>query len=1216
MKKKNKLTKSIIGLAMGGIIALGALPAVNLSTIFKANADESLKSVYTETEVSVKNFGFEEVVNGTTTPDSWDADYISADEGKNEKDSTTMSGSLNIDYEDYNTSFNQHKTNELSTWNGNHLSDANNQLIYDYLAQLLTPPTNPLTHNITDNTASNKSILYIDAGKTYTNFVVETNGDDNSENDYVSNVDVANRQVYYTYTSNNFTLDAYSYYRISVWVKTNDGGKASIALGKDFEDEYFTNIQAEETLPNLSLYKKVTSGVTTYFYKDNSDETRPIVDQNYVEGEKTYTYDQLTGTWSNDQTSISLLESNLSNSAWTKYSIYVSTGYNSSNAGKYTTNLVLGLGSNDQKSSGIVFFDDAKVEKIQYSTFLTALSEDKESNGDTKEDNAIAIADFRKIDQRNNNENDYFEISSFNSINQLSESGWEIDARDGGTTGTEVSIENEQETTKIYSTFGNSSNSILKVENYGEKALGLTSVKTTIEPFNYYRVSLWSRSDYSYNNASSQSFTIYLNATLNSKTVKTKELTVKPYDSQSEKDKPSSINNYWTETVILVESCPIYSTDVWVTLSIPKETSFMFDNFVIEKISSTEYKDSDKTKLSLTTSLPTETITNGHFNLIETKSNEANPLYQASGWTKTITTKADVYKYFDDLSDSTYTSIINNEEFTVNDDSIIYNGKTFTKVADDNTTFAYKPYRYKLTKYSPTNSQYGEVENIYLPEEINTNTTFTYEDREYIYNISEDAFVYTEPGTGNIFKITSNNTIREATEKIVVAKDVTFSFDEEKDAFTSELYTNFKLNEKSIENKKFFHGIINGYNYNNTIQNGIESITLTENATFINPNNVYENYLTISNVKSIVSDEKTINNFKTTYKSDKISVAASSHKLISLYTYLDTNFDGEVTINLLNVSNQILATQKISKKDVLTPGENNWQTVSFYLKNGVTATTVYLEIIYGSSESTTTGTALFKTATVKSSTSSIFTNLATEKTVDERKAEYIMLVELGGESFVELGESLGDGYYESLTIKKTDDSTGSLSILDTSVDKEALADYIYEKAKTPYVLVIKNANGNSTKIKPYQAYSLSASSYYKFEVVAKTLNLEDDKYATISFTNLNETLSVTSDEFKTYTLLVATTSKAVTAEFAVELINASGEVVIDSLTFTKIDESSYKSAVGAIADKDITKAVDLRETSNKSDDEEPIEEESKTLEILFATLSSLLLVVAIIFALV
>jgi hypothetical protein len=254
------------------------------------------------------------------------------------------------------------------------------------------------------------------------------------------------------------------------------------------------------------------------------------------------------------------------------------------------------------------------------------------------------------------------------------------------------------------------------------------------------------------------------------------------------------------------------------------------------------------------------------------------------------------------------------------------------------------PYKYKLTKYSSGGSQYGEIEYIYLPEEISTAGNFTHEEKEYTYDLSEGAFVYTEPGTGNVYKITDSNSTREATEKIVVAKNITFAFDEEKDAFTSDLYPDFKLNEKSIEDKKFFHGIINGYNYNNVFTNGAGSITLSEDISFINPNNVYENYLAISNVKSTLGSDKTINNFTTTYKSDKISITASSHKLISLYTYLDTNFEGDVTINLLNANNKILATQKLSKK-VITPSENNWQTVSFYLKNGLSATTVYLEII-------------------------------------------------------------------------------------------------------------------------------------------------------------------------------------------------------------------------------------------------------------------------------
>jgi hypothetical protein len=164
-------------LAMGGIMAFGALPLAKLPTIFKAKADETIKSVYTENEVSVKNLNFEEMVNGTTTPDSWDADYTSEDEGKKDKDSTTMSGVLNTEYENYETNYASYKSNWLSYWTGNYSTIENYQLIYSYLENQITPPTNPLTHDSVEKLASNKRVLYINAGKTYTGFDIQNDGE-------------------------------------------------------------------------------------------------------------------------------------------------------------------------------------------------------------------------------------------------------------------------------------------------------------------------------------------------------------------------------------------------------------------------------------------------------------------------------------------------------------------------------------------------------------------------------------------------------------------------------------------------------------------------------------------------------------------------------------------------------------------------------------------------------------------------------------------------------------------------------------------------------------------------------------------------------------------------------------------------------------------------------------------------------------------------------
>lgn len=1198
MKRKTNKTKSIIGITLGAVLAFAGMPALNLPTPFSGSADEAIKSVYTNnTEVTLTNSSFENLISGTYTIDDWEIQINSKDEGTQDTESSTTSGALNITPNNYEINYTSQFTDLwVANWVTNHTELAHLNEIRDALEEKIVAPTNPLTHDITENGTKNKRVLYINAGKIY-GYTVNTDQTTGA----VTSVDIheSPREVYYKYSSNNFTLSPYSYYKLSVWVKT-DGGEASISLGGDLEGEYFTEITSTGTPNNnVFIYKKYdsASGLTTYFYK-----TDQLGQVNYVDGETTYTYnrpDEGEEYWENGTTRITL-DSTGNNTGWTQYSIYVSTAYNESSSGKYTTNFNLALGGEDATSSGIAYFDDVKIEQIQYSAFLNAVNEEKSAT--SPESNNIYI-----LNERESAENGYQTISNFNSTstNELYGTGWTVDPRTNGLDGVEIGLENEESLTNIYATFGDNTNKVLLVDNYGSASVNLTSTKAQIEPFNYYRVSIWSRSDYTNKNYSSASFTMKLNATLNGKTVSSKELTVKPYSSEYEKAEPNSINNFWTESVLLVEACPIYATDVWLTISIPKESSFMLDNFVIEKISSDEYSGSSDTKLSLTTSLPKDTVTNGHFNLIGTNESEYNKLYTASGWTKTITTTADVYKYYEDASENVYTKILNTStdiSFGPADEDNIYEVltyglKDFHLVEGTTDTYAYMPYRYKFSA-----SDSSTVKYIDLPAMISANTyeydgkTFTREDA------TTNTFTYVDEGV--TYSITFEGQTVEATEKIEVDKNATFSFDEEKDAFVSDLYKNYELNENALQDDKFQTGIINGYDYDNTILN-------TYDSSYVNPKNVYENYLAISN-----NALKSINGLTVSYKSEKISLTASTYKLISLYAYLDGNFEGDITINLLNSNNKILATQNISKKP-LTENENNWQMASFYVKNGITAESVYLEIIYGSDDSTAVGTALFKTATVKSSTKTKFTSLA-ETTTAENTSSNISLVELGGETFTEVGESLGDGYYESLTIGKTESSTGSVSILNTSEDKETYADYIYASATTPYVLVIKNNAGESTTIDPLQSYSLSSKSFYKFTIVAKAMNLEEGKEAKITFTNLSETISVTSSEFTTYTMYVATTDKTLSTKFAMELLNASGTIVIDNVTLTKIEESTFESSVEALTEENTTtNAVDLRTETDEDDTddtEDPIEEESKTLEILFATLSSLLLVVAIVFA--
>ncbi len=1141
MKNKSNKLKSILALTLGTTLGLASLPTIPVGSLFKSSANERYVE-YTATQKTITNGNFE------TTGDTlsgWENQRIESGNAVSGAIHSTASGIVNIvDENKFNESLNSLISESFRNAN------TTNNTLPAFPGHYWTTPEGETDENKT-------SALMINAGKyvntlkrTYT--AIQYKEDGNYSQTEVSlefeNEEKLPKRGENTTTSgseNAKQIIALSPTDLSTLNNLLPDDTTKWDYGWKFSDTqgytYYINDSWKNITEENAIYETYTSSSdlqlsnNCYFKLTFNVYTKDVDD--YLLASANI---RLLGDFKDNENSS--FENINTNGVWKTYTYYIATNYGSGGINK--TRIQLSLGSAENPSYGTVFFDDVELVEIQQREFY--LESAKSSNPANAKDRE----NIKVIDMKNGKVVSITNFDDHAVNNTMEDYGWEWDS---STSATDDAFEIIQERDKTgYSTFydvtdpnnidDDYENHCLKVTNTTSNAIKFNTEKVKVEPFNYYKISLWSRYDYNdpdllkSTSFTHDKFSITLNGTLNGKTVSTKSYDIDPYnENQIKEDSTGHVSNFWTQTSFYVQACPLYETEVWFTISVPKNSLFLFDNYTIENITSTEYSSATDKNLALTSTLPTETISNGFFFTTESDETEAG-LYSPSNWT---------------LSKGDYST------------SKIY----YLKTTNDNETVTEKVIKESDLTITENESIIYNLDGL------------DGDDHKYTYD-------YQEPQTGENYS--------------------TYLWNDSQN--TNETYKSSTI--YVFDGSDIIDGIAVGKNYDNRL--GERTIT-ANGKSFINPTDEIENYLVLNNTNSIIKP-------KFTYLSEKFSVSSGKYRAINVYVYSELSADANAKINLLNSSSEVIGTLNIAEHENVE-NEDNWVKYTFYVLGGIASENLYLQIQYGDGEKNMTGAVLFKT---------IYSAPSSENTYNEKQLlsatdlenEHAKVVNLSGSNFTEIGEKIdgAEGQYTPLNVEITtsheDLSVAKLQILDTTV--EANASFKKEGSKSPYVLVMKNTETTKSVARLDREYSIAKSSYYKFTVVAKAIDIPSTGSAQIKFTNLSSTLTVSTNEYTEYTFYLATGTDSITTSCEMILDNCTGTLAIDSISVEKLTESTYTSGIATITEEtpNITK-IDFRTTSETDDTDLPDAEKSnKTLEVLFATLSSLLLVVALIIALV
>lgn len=1137
MKNKSNKFKSILALTLGTTFGLASIPAISVGSLFKSSAAER-DIPYTSSQKTITNGNFE-TVGSTLT--GWENQRIESlyDLTKNNVN-TTISGIVNVSSAE---NFEESLKSLMGTTNSSNYNTFIDQ--YESFYKNIYPsepvptyemPSYPNKYSSEEEKTT--SALMISAGYVQnTESRVYLNGSKLGGSEVFGHVTISLSEVQvdgknsfpvigknFTYTPQSGITGSQTFtYHENTELDSTDPKRHCWINNKDTTVIYYNDYV--NAIGENKVYETYTSSSDLQLSNDCYFKLTFRVyttsrDDEYNTENKLSASIKLLGDFKDNENStfenINTYSASKKESEWAEYTYYIATNYGTSGVNK--TRIQLSLGSANNPSKGTVFFDDVELQEIQSSEFY---KEKAKSSISSESSTNVKVIDMKegKIETISN-----FEDSSSTSSTPISmeQFGWEWDS---STSGAEDSFKVIEETskTKFSAPTFNDDNHCLQVSNPTASALKFTTKKATVQPFKYYKISLWSRYDYNdpdlLKNASSfthDKFSITLNGTLNGKTVSSKSYDIDPYnENQVKTDSTGHVNNFWTKTSFYIQACPVYETEIWFSISVPKNSLFLFDNYTLEEITSSEYTSATDRKLALTSTLPTETIANGFFFTQESDKTDAG-LYSPSKWTFSKGDYAGSKIYY--LVDGETTKVLKEADLTITADKITYK-------KDGINDFEYNK------------------DNI-------VNNKYTY--------LSESS----HPSSSSIYVIDSSEII---------------------------------------------NGLVVGKNYQNTI----DGTMVTKNdTTFVNPENKIENYLVINNTNELIKP-------KFTYLSEKFSLSSGTFRAIKVFVYSELNTPN-AKINLLNSSSEVIGTIDV-KEHENTKNTNNWTEYTFFVKGGISSENLYLQIQYGDGKTNTTGALLVKTVYSSPSSENVYKEKQNLK-ISDLLNQNTKVVNLAGSTFTEVGDEITEnsGKYNSLNmsiVTEENSSDADLYVLDTSID--ANASYKYADTTSQFALVMKNNVNTKSVAKLNQSFSIEKSSYYKFTVVAKAMDVTTGSNAQISFTNLNSKLAVDSNEFKEYTFYLATGTDSVTTTCEFILENCIGTLVVDSISVEKLTESTYTSGIATINDEtpNVTK-IDFRKNTSTDEDLPDAEKTNKTLEILFATLSSLLLVVALIIALV
>lgn len=380
------------------------------------------------------------------------------------------------------------------------------------------------------------------------------------------------------YKSTSFSLDANSYYSISVTLKTEKLAQASIYLSG---------------LKNQDVDSKITS-ISTY---------------------------NALGDYS----------------SWETYTLYVETDeFTSENA---TLELWLGGKEQNKTSQGAVFFNSVSITKYSETTYRSNLSSADAvySKVINLFESQYEAADFIKnatfndeaVPGQSNAITNWETIESSHDQNQMT--------KVISTSNYNASVDTESGISNPGTNFKTTDDSVLFMYNKVSGAQGIKSNEFTIKQNELYMISLWTKSDCNKGNGA----TILVEQVNENDEDSEEEFTpVKAQVTTATTVSTSPATNGWSQYKIFVEGHPLRDTkatlQIWLGTNDAKTEGYVFvDDIEVQRVSNEKFTAGSTTN-SATYSYNTDnnqfTITNGNFNIAtKTETNLTYPL-AVSNW--------------------------------------------------------------------------------------------------------------------------------------------------------------------------------------------------------------------------------------------------------------------------------------------------------------------------------------------------------------------------------------------------------------------------------------------------------------------------------------------------------------------------------------------------------------------------------------------------------
>lgn len=461
-------------------------------------------------------------------------------------------------------------------------------------------------------------------------------------------------------------------------------------------------------------------------------------------------------------------------------------------------------------------------------------------------------------------------------------------------------------------------------------------------------------------------------------------------------------------------------------------------------------------------------------------------------------------------------------------------------------------------------------------------------------------------------------------------------------------YTPASWTELDDNNKDVVAGIVS----TQTVAYNVAKAKLANAANPLDMNDAYGIAYPRTNVLAMYApnDDASVT-YEYGYKSTSFSLSSNSVYKISFQAFtsntVGAEFNGKIVAKLI-YSDDAVST---FEEEIIAP-TGLWTNYTFVVKTGSTSRTCYLEL--GIEEAQ--GTIFFQKAgytTLASKTidgekitieDQYKTILSENSSVALQNANHIKFVDFEGDSSVMHSSSKIDDkdYYEPLGYKLaevTDGETGTLAIVDTTdlvvLDSEVTLNQTFIKnndSPNDLAMVIYNKNAASSKATPVYTTTLSSSSYYEISMYVKTARIANSKglainmdQISVNFANINTgAINDVDNNYVKYTVYVKTGSSSISGLeisyiLGTESDKVSGIAVISDLNIKKFaDANEYNTAIADVEKTDETTVIkDLTSSSDETPESKTDDPaDNMTLATFFLVLSSILLAVALVIAIV